>query len=271
MCLVAITRCAAEDVEEKHGPRSLVLHVPASLPPFGSRALVVVLHGGLGSAQRIAFGKTEHGLNMDAAADEFGFIVAYLNGTPAARHLNPGMLAWNAGGGCCGQPAENDVDDVGYITGTVKELTEQYGINPGRIYGMGHSNGAMMTQRLMCETTLYAAIVAIAGPLNVDATRCPAARGKRILAIHGDLDANVPIAGGRGTRGLSTATYQSEAHSRQRFAESGASYELLIVKGADHKLDDIETIMRDGGGLSVAAKAAQFFGLAGPLVAPHPL
>ena len=35
--------------------RQLIVYMPAHLPPPGQRALVVVLHGGLGNADRIEF------------------------------------------------------------------------------------------------------------------------------------------------------------------------------------------------------------------------
>jgi polyhydroxybutyrate depolymerase len=140
-------------------------------------------------------------------------------------------------------------------------LVARYGIDPGRIYGMGHSNGAMMTQRLMCETRLYAAAVAISGPLNLPTSTCPDARGKRILAIHGADDQNVPIAGGQGTKGLSRATYSSEDRSRQVFTNAGAAYTLEIVPGADHVLDHIEAVISKTEGVTIAEKAAGFFGL----------
>jgi len=245
--------------EDNYEGRSLIVYVPSHLPEQGSRALVVVLHGGLGNAQRIESKQSESGLNMDTVAEKAGFIVAYLNGTPVTRRFTADMLGWNAGGGCCGQPAENNVDDVRYIRSVVAHLAAQYGIDQNRIYGIGHSNGGMMTQRVMCETGLYAAAVSISGPLNLGNANCSAARGKRMLAIHGEEDANVPIGGGRGTQGISRAVYNSEERTRQSFLSSGASYDLLVVKGADHRLDDIEQAIRRVGGQSIAEKAAKFF------------
>jgi polyhydroxybutyrate depolymerase len=241
--------------------RDLIVEVPAQLPPAGSRALVVVLHGGMGNASRIESAGAEKGLGMDAVADKYGFIAAYLNGTPVTRFFGNNMLGWNAGGGCCGQSASNNIDDVGYIGHAVAYLAGKYGIDRSRVYGIGHSNGAMMTQRLLCETNLYAAGVAISGPLNVDAGSCPAAKGKRVLAIHGADDKNVPIEGGKGSKGISRAVYKSEAHARQVFTDSGASYTLQIVPGADHKLDDIDAVIQQTEGMSIAEKAARFFGL----------
>ena len=246
---------------EKFGGRDLLVYVPPVLPAPGTRALVIVLHGGLGNAQRIESEASESGLNMDSVAEKNGFLVAYLNGTPVTLRLGADMLGWNAGGGCCGQPAEKKVDDVAYIKGAVGFLTQKYSVDPNHIYGIGHSNGGMMTQRVMCETGLYAAAIAISGPLNLDATTCPAARGKRILAIHGADDENVPIAGGRGTKGISNAVYKPEKRSQETFTNSGATYTLQIVPGADHMLDHIAAVLQRTEGVSIAEKAARFFGL----------
>jgi polyhydroxybutyrate depolymerase len=246
---------------ERYGGRDMLVYVPSPLPPKGTGALVVVLHGGLGNAERIESGRSENGLNMDPVAEQHGFFVAYLNGTPVTRFAGIRMLGWNAGGGCCGQSAANNVDDVGYIRGAIDYLADKYGLDRGRVYGVGHSNGAMMTQRLVCETTLYAAAVAISGPLNLDTASCPAARGRRILAIHGADDENVPVAGGRGTKGLARVAFQSEDHARQVFTNSGASYTLEVISGADHALDHINAVIRRTEGASIAEKCARFFGL----------
>ena len=247
--------------EENYDGRGLLVYVPAQLPLQGKRALVVVLHGGLGNAKRIESGQSERGLNMDAVAERGAFIVAYLNGTPVTRRLGADKLGWNAGGGCCGLAAENNVDDVHYIQGAVEFLASRYGIERGRVYGMGHSNGAMMTQRMTCETGVFAAAVAISGPLNIDVASCPAARGRRVLAIHGAEDENVPVAGGRGIQQLSRAVYNSEDRSGRIFTTSGAQYVLQIVKGADHKLGNIEEALQRTEGVSIAEKSARFFGL----------
>jgi polyhydroxybutyrate depolymerase len=108
---------AHEPAVENYGGREIFVYVPSRPPPVGSRALVVVLHGGLGTGRRIVSRQSESGLNMDAVAERSGFIVAYLDGTPVTRFLGPRMLGWNAGGGCCGQPSQNNVDDVAHIKG----------------------------------------------------------------------------------------------------------------------------------------------------------
>jgi polyhydroxybutyrate depolymerase len=249
-------------VSDSYGGRSLLVYVPAQLPAAGTRSLVVVLHGGMGNAQHVESEMAAKGSSMDSVAEKNGFIVAYLNGTPATRLFGADRLAWNAGGGCCGQPGANNVDDVGYIKSAVDYIAGKYGIDRSRIFGMGHSNGAMMTQRLMCETDLYAAAVPVSGPLTLNTESCPAARGKRILAIHGADDQNVPVAGGPGSKGISRARFNSEEHTQQVFTNSGATYTFQSVKGADHRFGHIDDVIRQTEGITVAEKAARFFGLA---------
>jgi polyhydroxybutyrate depolymerase len=255
------TAMARDSVTDTYGGRDMIVHVPDRLPAAGSRALVIVLHGGLGNADRIANGQSESGLNMDAVAEKDGFIVAYLNGTPVTRFLGKRMLGWNAGGGCCGQPAQTGVDDVAYISGAVAYLAGKYGVDRARIFGTGHSNGAVMTQRLMCETHLYAAAVTFSGPLGADTDRCPAAKGSRILAVHGAEDRNVPVEGGRGSKGLSGVAFGSEEHARKVFTDSGATYTLQIVPDADHALDHIGAAILKSEGVTIAEKSARFFGI----------
>ncbi len=259
----ALAHAARGESKETYDGRDLVLRVPSHPAPPADRALVIVLHGGLGNAERVASGQAENPLNLDALAEQHGIFVAYLNGTQVGQLLPAQMRGWNAGGGCCGLPFKDNVDDVGYITGTVEHLLGKYGISRRRVYALGHSNGAMMAMRIECETGLFAAAVAVSGPLNLDVAKCPGARGRRILAIHGVDDANVPVAGGRGTKGISDTVFNSEQHSQQVFEDSGASYTLQLVEGADHFAGHIDAVLQRTEGVSLGTKALRFFGLLG--------
>ena len=262
IALTPVLAAPADESTESYGGRAMIVHVPAHLPAAGSRALVIVLHGGMGNADRIARQQAESGLNLDAAADRDGFVVAYLNGTPVTRFLGGKFLGWNAGGGCCGQPGQNGTDDVAYISGAVSYLAGKYGVDRARVFGIGHSNGAMMAQRMICETRVFARVVAISGPLNLDTTHCPAAKGLSVLAIHGADDQNVPIAGGRGRKGLAKVAWKSEAQSQAVMTASGATYTLQVVPGADHYLDHIAARIAENEGVSIGEKAVRTFGIA---------
>jgi len=248
-----------KQVEHFEG-RDLLVYAPPH--PATPRALVIVLHGGFGRAERIASGKSEGALNLDALAGQQGFYVAYLNGTKVGRMLPETMRGWNAGGGCCGLPFSGGVDDVGYIEDTVRHLVAKFALDPRHVYGLGHSNGAMMVQRLLCESKVLAAGVAVAGPLNMHAPNCPAMPGHRVLAIHGAEDRNVPVAGGAGSKGFSKVAFEAEAHAQDVVQAAGGQYTLLLVPGADHFADHIDAALKAAGQGTIGEQAARFLGLA---------
>lgn len=224
--------------------RSAIIEAPAS--PTG---LVVVLHGGGGSGAQIRRGLAD----FESRAEAAGLVVAYLDGSPAFRH-GGAQLAWNAGG-CCGLPARQGVDDAGYIADAVGELQRRYGLKPAQTFALGLSNGAMMAQAMLCHHGVFARIVAIAGPLQDGDTRCPEASGRAVLAIHGDADTNVPMNGGMGS-GIARVDFHSEAETEARLTAAGASYRLLVVKGAEHRLRSIdETMAAQGKSLGETAVA----------------
>lgn len=165
--------------------REFRLYVPASLPA-GPAPLVVMLHGGYGSAAQ-----AERGYGWDELADREGVVIAYPDGDGRA---------WNAGGGCCGQPARDDLDDVAFVTAVVARVEAAVRIDPARVFATGMSNGAMMSYRLACESTLFAAIGPVAGtrPQGYD---CASPEPVSVMAVHGDADDRVRYEGGVSTVG----------------------------------------------------------------------
>jgi len=156
------------------------LHKPSGLSaPTG---LVVVLHGGFGSAEQ-----AERSYGWDQLADSSKFVVAYPDGV---------MRAWNVnGGGCCGKPAREHIDDVAFITAAVADVTKNVSIDASRVYATGMSNGGMMSYTLACNTTLFAAIGPVSGT-QLDPCRSP--HPLSVMAIHGTADPMVPYGGGEG-------------------------------------------------------------------------
>lgn len=149
--------------------RTYRLYVPAGLPP--AAPLVVMLHGGFGSAAQ-----AERAYGWNQLAESAKFVVAYPDG------LN---RAWNSGGGCCGRSGRDDVDDVAFITGAVRDIAGNIGIDPTRIYATGISNGGMMAYKLACNTAVFAAI----GPDSAtQLDSCPAPSPTSVLHIHGTAD-----------------------------------------------------------------------------------
>lgn len=241
---------------ETLGDRSYIVYTPKSLPPRGQIPLLVVLHGGFGNAEQI-----KKYIGLDTFADQGGFIVAYLDGTQVGKSLPTKMKGWNAGG-CCGQSAALQVDDIGFIASVINNMSNKYGIDPSQVYGTGHSNGAMMTQRVLCETNLYKNGVTISGTLQLDYETCPSAQGNFVINIHGAQDENLPVNGGHTTAGINTRTnYKSQENTRAVFDRSGATYELILLEGANHSPETLNGVLWKTEGMSLPQKIVTSLGL----------
>jgi polyhydroxybutyrate depolymerase len=149
--------------------------------------LVVLLHGytSNGSAQNAYF-------RLSAQADRAGFLLAYPNGT---RDLM-GHRFWNATDACCDFYGSG-VDDVAYLDAVIDEVSGRYRVDPGRVFLVGHSNGAFMAHRYACDRAgRVAAIVTLAGMQWQDATRCGASSPVSVLHVHGRDDGTIHYEGG---------------------------------------------------------------------------
>jgi polyhydroxybutyrate depolymerase len=158
--------------------RTYRVHKPPGLP--ASAPLVVMLHGGFGSGEQ-----AERAYGWDQLADTEKFAVAYPDGI--AR-------AWNVHG-CCGQPSTEGIDDVGYITSMVDEISRSIGTDRSRIYATGISNGGMMSYTLACNSDVFAAI----GPDSAtQLDPCGSPHPTSVMHIHGSADRLIRYSGGPG-------------------------------------------------------------------------
>lgn len=227
-------------IDESGTTRTYRTYVPPGLEATKAVPLVVMLHGGFGSAEQ-----AEADYGWDAKADAEGFVVAYPNGDGRA---------WNAGT-CCGAPARDGVDDVRFVTEVVHAVQGQISIDPRRIYVTGMSNGAMMTERLACETKVFAAAASVAGAQMVS---CNDARPISMLHIYGTEDQNVPPDGsagqgigkvpvhqpiatsidewrGRDDCAPATTAVQGKVTTSTSTCASGRAVTLIAVAGAGHQ------------------------------------
>ncbi|RGC65836.1 Esterase PHB depolymerase [Micromonospora sp. MW-13] len=163
--------------------RTYRLYRPASAELTAPVPLVVMLHGaaGTGAQAEESYGWTEQ-------ADKGGFVVAFPDG------LN---RAWAVGPECCGAPARDGVDDVSFITELVATIGGDLPVDPARTYVTGISNGGLLAYRLVCDTTVFAAVGAVATTLT---GQCPAPKPVSVLHIHGQQDKTMPYGGGPGRR-----------------------------------------------------------------------
>ncbi len=135
--------------------RTYKIAVPDSYTGTDSVALVIGLHhlGSNGSQFETMTG-------FSILGSQENFIAAYPNGLGGS---------WN-GGGCCNPAADDNVDDVGFISTLIDSLTLSYNIDTQRIFIAGFSNGSIMSYRLANELSeKITAVGCVAGQSFQDA------------------------------------------------------------------------------------------------------
>lgn len=169
--------------------RGYRLYIPTGLAPAAS--LVVMLHGWTGSAKQ-----AQRQYGWDEVADSVKFVVAYPEGLGESWNAGAAGPATSDRVGCCGRASADGVDDVGFITAAIRDIADNVGIDPARIYAAGISNGGMMAYKLACSTAVFAAI----GPdAATQLEACPAPRPTSVLHIHGTDDRLIRYDGEPGT------------------------------------------------------------------------
>ncbi len=160
--------------------RTYILHIPLGFAASKSYPLVLVFHGGYGTAALI-----KKGTHFDAKADANGFIVVFPNGV--GEHWNDGRGTVNAG-----------IDDVGFVRQLIASLQARLPIDAKRIYATGPSNGGKFSELLGCDLSdLLAAIGPDIGPMPTALLpKCKPARPIAVIGIQGGADPIVPLAGG---------------------------------------------------------------------------
>jgi len=235
-------------------PRTYQLHVPAGLDrPAG---LVLNLHGaGQTGGEQAAM------TNYNAIADQNGFVVAYPDGID---------FSWADGRGAS-VPDRQGVDDVGFLTALIDQLSRDYGIARGRVFATGMSAGAFMATRLACERAdLVSAIAPVAGTLSA-AFSCAPSRPVSVLQMHGTADPVVPFNGGTmlGRGGYSDVVAAPAMAQRWRDVDrcpapvdNGHGFTAAGCAGGS----EVVFIQLDGGGHVWPADASQ---LSGQFFATH--
>jgi len=164
--------------------RTYLIHLPVGHNKLTPTALVFCLHGYGSKAQWL---EKESGLSL--LADREGFVTVYPNALAfGAKHKQ----TWNGGGYY--EIWTRGLDDVGFISALIDELSRGYAIDPARIYAFGHSNGGFMAHHLGARLPhRFAAIACCAGLL----TRNDFVPGPpvSVIHIHGRQDQTLPRTG----------------------------------------------------------------------------
>jgi polyhydroxybutyrate depolymerase len=219
------------------GNRPVTVHVPPGIDPAKPAPLVILLHGfgASGLVQELVF-------RLEPESDKRGFLYAHPDGTIDMDSKR----FWNATNACC-DFGNTMVDDVAYLSGLVKEISEKHAVDPKRVFFTGHSNGGFMSHRLACDKPdLVAAIASLAGSTFLDPASCKAAEPVSVLQIHGTKDDSVLYDG----EAINGVGYPSATETVAIWGGKNgcnAAAEMAMAIDIDAPLDGNETIVTRHG------------------------
>ncbi|MBS0264043.1 MAG: prolyl oligopeptidase family serine peptidase [Planctomycetes bacterium] len=182
--------------------RKYLVHLPPQYDPAVPSPVVLAFHG---------YGSSSHHMvkfcDLSTKADQAGFVVVYPEGTGKTRRT----LAWNAGD-CCGDPQQDNTDDVGFVRALLDDLGSVASVDPRRMFAAGMSNGAMMAYFLALKLSdRIAAIAAVSGPMGT--CKCQPKRPVPVMHFHGLDDKFAPFLGGVGERSITKVNFLSVPYS----------------------------------------------------------
>jgi len=203
---VAACAAAAETIERTlrvgTRERSYEIDIPARADPARELPVVIVFHGGGGSADSV---RRQSRMSAKGAAE--GFIAVYPQGSGGIAGK---LKTWNAGT-CCGYAMQQHVDEVAFVAALLDDLPATVAIDRTRVYATGISNGGMMAYEVACALAdRIAAIAVVAGEMTA-LDRCRPSRPVPVLVIHGSADRNLPIDGGVGAKAFAVHEVRSVA------------------------------------------------------------
>ncbi len=165
--------------------RSYHIHLPPGFRSDRPSPLVLALHGGGGQGRR--FDRSITRGTLVAAADSRGVVLVFPEAVKS--HWFDGRAEI--------LETERGYDDAGFISVVIDRMVKNYGIDSGRLYATGISNGGFMSIRLAMDfSEKIAAVAPVAAQLSMvlkDKTpRFPIS----IMIINGTMDPLVPFDGG---------------------------------------------------------------------------
>lgn len=167
--------------------RKYLLYVPRSYDPEKPTSLVISLHGFKDYPTRQM---RKSGWNN--LAEKEGFIVVY----PLGSGIPAGWKLYDYE-----QPSANPTKDICFLADLIDQLSNEYHIDPMRIYVNGLSNGGGMALALGCVLSeRIAAVGSVVGAYFYPLEACQQTRPVPMIAFHGLADKLVSYYGGPSER-----------------------------------------------------------------------
>ena len=181
-CSVSV-RADSNRIEFEHGgvQRGFHLYVPASLSVSASAPLVVALHG------RGSDGTRMQALSeLNIRADQYDFVVAYPDALGGTWFYPRGLAGFG-----------EEPDDTAFLLAVIDKLIDEQGVDAGRVYVTGISNGGFMAQRLACDAPGRIAAMASVAATGFAEMEFACTQDTPVAAmfIHGTEDQLVPWEG----------------------------------------------------------------------------
>ena len=164
-------------VEVGGGQRGALIQLPADYRSDRPFPLLLSLHPFV--VDPVAWEQYSH-LADDGARR--GYIVA------SPRGSEPGPR-WSVPGG-----VQTAADDFAFVDALIDQLSDQYCVNPARVFAAGFSAGAAMATALGCERADRFAAIAASGGSNLTQL-CPESASTDTMVLHGSADPIAPPSG----------------------------------------------------------------------------
>ncbi|AVK76398.1 Abhydrolase incomplete domain containing protein [Pandoravirus neocaledonia] len=202
-------RTATEYLDEN---RIVLVHTPHRLLSADSTSapLVFFFHG-LGSHPwKVAL----HGTGWRRMAHDYGFIVAFAVGTDCGSQSDKR----------CGFRVRDSERDIAYVRAAIDRVRKIRSVDATRIYGVGHSNGAIFSSVLAQRLggSVFAAMVNVMGGFGKN--------GQEVLPVAADKP--LPLLFVTGTHDA----YKEGCECAHRFfAARGYASSIRVLDGVEHK------------------------------------
>jgi polyhydroxybutyrate depolymerase len=170
--------------------RSWIVYAPSIYDASRPTPVVVLLHGRPSNGAGMAFLT-----GMNSVAENNNFIVVYPDGIDNEWNAQFDISASDIS--LTGRRSTLPQDDVAFLTTLMRDLAQDFNVDPTRLYLGGFSNGAFMTYRMACSAgDTFAAFAAISAGLYVELSRyCARSDPTAILIMNGTADPSVPYEG----------------------------------------------------------------------------